>query len=258
MSALRAALPWGLLQAGLFVVAEWGPDSPSLGFVLAFGAAALSCTAAAFSAAGWAPGRRLVLPAALVGIGLVALLMRLDPPPHAFAVLHGYVLLFAGGLVGAALGREVVDRAHLWPLVIVAAAADLWSVTAPAGVTRAIVEGRAPISLSAVVLHLPVGPGEVAPVLGVGDILLTSFLVAAAARVGLPRRRTGLGLAAGFFICFGALAAIQAPVPALPFVALAFAAAHGAALRPRPRELGAALAVAGSLFALGALALRAA
>lgn len=254
----RAALPWGLLQAGLAAFAEWGPDAPMAGFVLAFGAAATACAMMAFSAAAWAPGRRLVLPAALVVIALVALLLRLDLVPHAYALLQGWVLLFGGALIGAALGREVVDRAHLWPLVIVAAAADLWSVTAPSGLTRAIVEGRAPVSLSAVVLHVPVGPGEVAPVLGVGDVLLTAFLVGAAARVSLPPRRTALGLGAGFLLCLGALAAIQAPVPALPFVALAFAAAHGGALRPRPRELGAALAVAGALFALGALALRAA
>ena len=50
--------------------------------------------------------------------------------------------------------------AHFWPIALVAAAADLWSVTAPEGVTRQLVveaDSASPM-LDIIVLNLPIPP----------------------------------------------------------------------------------------------------
>jgi hypothetical protein len=247
---------WALVFAFAAAVAGLGPP-PIVGFLVAYAGVAGATLVAGALAGRSSAGRRGLLPFAGAGIATVALAGYL--PADAWgALLHGGALLVAACGVGGLLGREVVDPRHLWPLVIVGASADLWSVTAPEGLTRSLLEGEGPVALAAVVLHLPVFDGESvapAPILGVGDLLFTAFLLGAAARLGLSPRRSLGGLLVGFGLCLAGLLVLQVPLPALPFIALCFAAAHGAAVRPRRAELAMAvgfalvLAAAGGLFA---------
>ena len=251
-------LLWGVVFGATALVVHVGAPALVV-FLCSYAGVALSTWTAGREASRLAWGRRSVLPCIALGIATVAALGRL-PPDVLWGYLHGGVLLTAGAVVGATLGREVIDPRHVWPLVVVGAAADLWSVMAPAGLTHAVLEGEGPVALSTVTLHVPVpnvdGLG-IAPVLGLGDVVFTAFLLGAAARLALPERRSGVGLAIGFGLCFVGLVVLEVPLPALPFVALSFAAAHGRTLAPRPRELGLAVALAAAVFAAGALLTRA-
>lgn len=247
---------WTLVFALTAGLAASGPP-PLVGFLVAYAGVAAATLVAGTQAARSTAGRRALLPWGLAAGVTVAIAGQL--PPDAWgALLHGGALVTAACAVGGHLGREVVDPRHVWPLVLVAASADLWSVAAPEGLTRSLLEGEGPVALSAVVLHLPVFDGEgvaPAPILGMGDLLFTAFLLGASARLELPRRRALAGLLAGFGLCLLGLLVLQVPLPALPFIALSFAAAHGAAIRPRPHELAMALvfalvlSLAGGLFA---------
>lgn len=247
---------WALVFALAAAVAASGPP-PIVGFLVAYAGVAAATLLAGTLAGRSTSGRRGLLPFAAAGIVTVVVAGYL-PADASGALLHGGALLIAACGAGGLLGREVVDPRHLWPLVIVGASADLWSVTAPEGLTRSLIEGEGPVALAAVVLHLPVFDGESvapAPILGAGDLLFTAFLLGAGARLGLSPRRSLAGLLVGFGLCLGGLLALQVPLPALPFIALSFAAAHGAAVRPRRAELATAigfalvLAAAGGLFA---------
>lgn len=259
-SALRTAArgpAWYLLAyAGAHALSASARIDALAVYTLAFAAVAAITIHAALDTGCMLQGRR-GLPALLLALVAVVAVAQVLAPADALSIaVHGALLLGFACSVGAVLGREVVDPAHLWPLVVVAASADLFSVLAPAGVTRAILDGTAPVSLSAVVLHLPITTdAPPAPLLGVGDLLFTGFLGGAAARLDLPPRRSVVGLAAGFATCLGGLLAVEVPLPALPFLGVGFAFAHGARIRPRARELALALGVAGLLGVLGATAL---
>ena len=67
-------------------------------------------------------------------------------------------------------------------------------------------------------------------------------------------RRLGLGV--GLTACLAVLLAAESPLPALPFLGFAFAAAHGRAARPRAREMAQAVAFSAAIVALGAVGSR--
>lgn len=256
MTVAREPAGYLFAYAGAQALSATARVDPTVVYVLAFGAAAAIAIHAAIRTGRIVAGRRW-LPALMFALAAVVAAAQAVAPVEALPIaLHGALLLGLACAVGATLGREVVDPAHLWPLVVVAAAADLLSVLAPAGVTRAILDGTAPVSLSAVVLHLPIAPdAPPAPLLGVGDLLFTGFLGGAAARLELPPHRSVTGLAAGFATCLVGLLAWGVPLPALPFIGVAFAVAHGARIRPRARELALSVGIAALIGTIGFSAL---
>lgn len=246
-------LPWALAHALLTALAALAGDAmPPVGaYGLAFCAAAGTTLMASEGGAGVRVGRRGLAVLLAAGALLAVPLAHLAANEPVGALLHGYALLVPAACIGAALGRTVQDPAHLWPLTLVAGAADLWSVTAPEGVTRAILEGEGPVDLPVIVLSLPAGPDGIAPVLGVGDVTVTAFFVGAAAALALPAWRTRTGLLVGFAACLAVVLIVEVPVPALPFLGVAFASAQGRAAKPRLRELGLALAVSAAVVLAG-------
>jgi hypothetical protein len=255
VAALEPAI-FGLLSAVTAWVAAAEVARLEVVYACAFLATAALVSLAALRAGRAAPQRRETLPLAGALATVVALAQVGEPATWPVVALHGALLIGLGLRLGATLGREVVDPAHLWPLVLVAGAADLFSVVAPIGVTRAILDGSAPVALSAVVLHLPIEHGAPpAPLLGIGDLLFAGFLGGAAARLDLDSRRSAAGFAAGFVVCLGGLFAVAVPLPALPFLGVGFAAVHGTRLRPRPRELALALGVGCAIGGVGLAAL---
>jgi hypothetical protein len=124
-------------------------------------------------------------------------------------------------------------------------------VLAPEGVTRQVVEGNAPVALNMLVLAVPIPGVGVQPLLGVGDVTFTAFLVGAVRALGLPVARLCLGFAVGFGLCLLGLLALGLPLPALPFLGVAGAAGLGALVRPQWRELALALGVVGGVLAIG-------
>ncbi len=189
-----------------------------------------------------------------VGVASVVSIQTLQPLLH--AILGGVALMAGGGLLGAAVGRHVRDPSHLWPLVIVAAAADLFSVFSAAGLTRAIVESRGPVTLSSVVLHAPVPGFGIVPLLGVGDVVFVAFLCSASAASGLRRSRTNGALLAAFALCGALVVSLGVALPALPLLGPLVALAHGREAAPRKSELAQALVFVG-VFGVVALLARA-
>ena len=130
-------------------------------------------------------------------------------------VLIGLLLLGTG--VGALVGRRIEHPGHLLFVAVVSSLADIWSVTQPGGISKAIVEE--PLALSLAALPWPMlGSGELAPLLGVGDVVFTGLYLAASRAHALPLRRSVLALAAGYAITTALVIATQRPIPVLPML----------------------------------------
>lgn len=251
---LAAPLAWTATFGLLWLLALPWPQSPGatvLGFAVAFSALCATVIYAADAAARLAPARRQVLAAVVLGGGLAYAATRVPVPAAAAALVGGGAVLTACAWLGAALGRGMQSPAHVWPLVVVALGADVWSVTAAEGFTQQVVvqDQGPPGLLQMIVLAVPVPGVGVEPVLGVGDVAFTGLLLGAVRALELPVRRALIGLGAGYALCLGALIVLALPIPALPFIGVAAAAALGSAIRPRPRELALAAGFIGLMFA---------
>lgn len=217
-----------------------------IGFALVFAALAgvvlVGGAGAAVAAADWKAT------AALVGLGGGLLVggAQLEDAPS--ALLVGAGLLLAGNALGARLGREVRAASYLWPLVVVALGADIWSVTSPEGVTHQMVEDGLPPGVPLIILSLPVPGVGLSPVLGIGDVLFCGLLLGAVVRLGLSLQRVLVGLGVGFALCLAGLVILASPIPALPFLGIGGVAALGRSAKPVPRELGLAILFVGGFF----------
>ncbi len=165
-------------------------------------------------------------------------------------------LLSAGTLLGALVGGSIEHPGHLLFVVLVSALSDTFSVTQPQGPSAAIAQSAQMLSLLALPWPM-LGTGQIAPFLGVGDVLFTSLYLAAGRAHGLPAGRTWLALGAAFFVTMLTVAATALPIPALPFLGAAMLVAHPAARRPPQRDRRRGLAVVCLMaLAFGALLLR--
>jgi len=236
------AAAWIALSA--LEAAAIGPLSPVLSFCITF-VVVCAVLVGVHGRAGALPRRSLGLFVALgAAVAAPFTLNALDASPSLAAFMRGGLALTASAWLGAALGRGMQSAAHLWPLVIVALSADLWSVTSPSGVTAQLLTESTTETLSLMALNAPAAGLGLVPVLGLGDVVFVGFLSGACAAVGLPLRRAGFGIAAGLAACLVALVALQVPVPALVFIGPLCAVALGRAVLPRPADLALAAVVA--------------
>jgi len=228
--------------------------SPRLGFTLAFvGVSAAVVTAVLATAATEASPRAIFVG---LGVGLTALIWggRWAPTSAASALAVGAGMLLVSARIGVAIGGRVTLARYVWPLVIVAVGADLWSVTAPSGLTRqAIVDAPPSDGISVFLLTVPVPGGGLDGILGLGDIIFSGFLLGLAHRCGLSLRRAVFGLALGLAACLLFLLLLALPAPALVFIGPAFALALGSAVKPQPNEVAQGLVFVGLIWAIGAL-----
>lgn len=263
-AAWSGLLAWGLGSAVLNLVAPLWPQQDAiasrLGFVLAFGMVATAVVVGAIGAARARLSGRITAAALLPGALVIAVAHWAELPPAAMGVISGAVLLVLGTWIGAGVGRGVTQASYLWPLVLVAVGADVWSVTSPEGVTNQLVNApTAPNAVSAIqfiVLGVTVPGVGPSPLLGVGDVLFTGLLAGAVVTLGLSVSRLVVGLTVGYALTAAALLALEMPLPALPFIGLAGVAAQGASAKPKLSELAMGLVFLGVLFgarmALGA------
>jgi len=162
-------------------------------------------------------------------------------------------LLAGGTVLGCVIGSRVQAAGHMIFVAIVSSAADVFSVFSPAGPTAALMEQ--PAALSLLVLPWPmVGSREIAPILGVGDVVFAALYRSAARAHGLSSGRTLLAMCVGFAMTLGTLLWVEMPIPALPFFGLAYVLAHPEARRvPEADRKQGWLAVTALLLVLGAL-----
>lgn len=245
---------WGALFGLLLIGTRVGMDvPPRLGFSIAFmgiGAvvvlAGLSMTLAPRD---WKPtfvGVTVGVTALTWGIGWA-------PTPSSSALAMGAGLLLLSTRLGVEIGARVIESRYLWPLVIVAVGADLWSVTAPSGVTRqAIIDAPPTDAISPLLLTVPIPGVGLEGVLGVGDVVFAGFLLGMANKCGLPLRRAVTGLALGFSACLIFLQIAAVPAPALVFVGPIYAMSFGAAVAPRWTEVAQGVAFVAVIWGVGA------
>jgi len=233
--AAGATIWLGTFLSARLLVAALPGAAPLLGYAVSFlacgGAAAAACgrvlsaplgrraawTAFGLALACWLAGNGL-----LTGTGLGHL-------------LGSTALVCLALLAGRAVGERVARAGYLLPVALVASAADLWSVLAPAGVTSAVVER--PEILPLLVLTFPyVGAEGYAPLLGAADVCVVSLYLHVAGRFGLPARRSAAAVILGLIAALAAVLVLARPIPALPMLAGSFIVLHWRAMHLTHKE----------------------
>jgi hypothetical protein len=149
----------------------------------------------------------------------------------ALCVLTGLLVLGTG--LGALVGRRIQHSSHLLFVALVSGIADTLSVVQPGGISRAIAEE--PRALALLALPWPLlGSPEIAPFLGVSDVVFTSLYLHASRAHALPLLRSMLALFAGFSATAVLVLLLQRPIPVLPLLGASFVLAQ-----PRARAASA-------------------
>lgn len=244
MELVRAGawlLSLGLGCSGFWVTARLAPYS-ALSPLSAYGVAFCCVVLCVFGASLTAPQRSAALVVGtLTGLACMAFAARMGERAGIFEPLSVLVsLLLLGSSVGAWVGARIQHPAHLMFVALVSGIADTLSVTQPGGVSATIVEH--PHALALLALPWPMlGTRDIAPLLGVGDIVFTSLYIRASRTHQLPLARTVLALALGYAITTAAVILWSRPIPVLPLLgaAMVLAQPRTRAIAPADRRRGA-------------------
>jgi hypothetical protein len=132
--------------------------------------------------------------------------------------------ILAAACVGIALARYITSVGVVLIIVLAAIASDLFSVFA--GPTRVLVQENSPI-LDALLLVFPTFGSALGFGLGVSDVIFLALFAAAGRFLDLRYAATLLGLCFATFLAVTAGLLLQRPLPALPFITLAFVLVNG-------------------------------
>jgi hypothetical protein len=127
--------------------------------------------------------------------------------------------ILAAACVGIALARYITSVGVVLIIVLAAIASDLFSVFA--GPTRVLVQEDSPI-LDALLLVFPTFGSALGFGLGMSDVIFLALFAAAGRFLDLRYAATLLGLCFATFLAVTAGLLLQRPLPALPFITLAF------------------------------------
>ncbi|MBI5534634.1 MAG: hypothetical protein HY898_18050 [Deltaproteobacteria bacterium] len=166
-------------------------------------------------------------------------------------------LIVFGHVLGDLIGGNIEHPGHLLPACVVVSIVDITSVLHPSGPSHAVLASER--ALAVMVVSFPVlGTHDVAPTIGVGDLLFIALLLAAARRHSLPWIRVAVLIAAGIAVAGAASAWLNAGVPALPAIGLAVAAGVRDArkLRPKDRKTATIIMVGAAVVAAALVASR--
>ena len=158
-------------------------------------------------------------------------------------------LLLSGSLLGGLIGSRIEHPGHLIFVAIVSSLADVFSVHHPQGISAAIVESEAALSVLALPFAM-LGTPNIEPFLGVGDVVFVGLYLSAARVHGLGGRRTLGAVAAGLGLTLGAVATLQVTLPALPLLGLCVVLAHPKARKPPQQDRRRGWLVVGLLSAV--------
>ena len=227
------------------------PVPPLAAFVVGFGCVVGSALGVAAATPRPTPRSMLwLLPAFAVPVGLRIYEVAYGPVSASLsAVLVAGSLLAFGSLVGGMVGSRIEHPGHLLFVAVVSSLADTFSVAAPDGPSAAIASSEVALSLLAVSFPM-LGTDQIAPLLGVGDLVFTSLYVSAARAHGLPMQRTWLALGAAFVVTMLVVIELELPIPALPFMGMAMLIAQPAARVPPARDRVRGFAALGAISAL--------
>jgi hypothetical protein len=179
------------------------------------------------SAEGYETSRLLALGAACGALGLSSAFLAspedLENGSGAFVLLALSVAdlsrILAAACVGIALARYITSVGVVLIIVVAAIASDLFSVFA--GPTRVLVQEDSPI-LDALLLVFPTFGSALGFGLGVSDFIFLALFAAASRFLNLRYAATLFGVCFATFLAVTAGLLLQRPLPALPFIAIAF------------------------------------
>jgi hypothetical protein len=179
------------------------------------------------AARGYATSRLLAFGAGAAAFGvLFALLARPENLEHGSELLLSLALslanllrILAAAFVGISLARYVSSTGVVLLIAAVATVSDLFSVFA--GPTKTLVEEASPV-LDLLLLVFPTFGSLLGFALGVSDFAFLALFAAASRFLNLRYLATLLGLCLATFLAMTAGLLLERPLPALPFVALAF------------------------------------
>jgi hypothetical protein len=127
--------------------------------------------------------------------------------------------ILAAACVGISLARYVTSVGTVLIIVLAAIVSDLFSVFA--GPTRVLVQEDSPI-LDGLLLVFPTFGSALGFGLGISDFIFLALFAAAARFLNLRYVATLLGICFAAFLAVTAGLLLQRPLPALPFIAIAF------------------------------------
>lgn len=216
-------------------LAVYSPVSPVVAYLFGFACVVTS----ALSVSLCVPSTRLS-GLVVAGSGSVLMLVALLAPPGevdavpALCVLTGLLALGTG--LGALIGRRIQHPSHLLFVALVSAVADILSVTQPGGISKAIAEE--PRALALLALPWPfLGTTEIAPFLGVSDVVFASLYLHATLKHVLPLLRSLFALFAGFAATAVLVLLLQRPIPVLPLLGASIVLAQPRARAASPEDL---------------------
>ena len=241
-----AAATFALVVLSSIVAPHLPMPERAAGLITFFGAAVVSAFFVAIVVrTTFSPHVVLIVDAVAVAALVVVAVTRGSSPLGA-AVVDAALVSF-GGATGAFVGARIQHPGHLLPACAVASCADIVSVLSPHGPTHALATNERALSILAVAFPVP-GTHAAAPSIGVGDLVFLALILGGARAHALPFARTvvlgfvGL-LAAGVVAAF-----FEAPIPALPFIAVAVIAfVPGARTLRRKDRTVATIAIGASL-----------
>jgi len=138
--------------------------------------------------------------------------------------LTGLIQLFAAAGIGLWIGSGIDEVAHIIPIAIVAALADVWSVSS--GATAVIIKS-AEINYFLVRFPLLCGGTTVLPYfIGLADFLFFGIFYQAAIRFNLGITKNILLLGLSFIGAVGAAIMLKVGLPVLPFMGVLFVAGN--------------------------------
>jgi hypothetical protein len=127
--------------------------------------------------------------------------------------------ILAAACVGIALARYITSVGVVLIIVFAAIASDLFSVFA--GPTRVLVQENSPV-LDGLLLVFPTFGSALGFGLGVSDFIFLALFAAAGRFLNLRYVATLLGVCFSAFLAVTAGLLLERPLPALPFIAIAF------------------------------------
>jgi hypothetical protein len=179
------------------------------------------------AARGYATSRLLALGAVSAALGLsIAFLARPEDLVDGSGVLVLLALcvanlsrILAAACVGIALARYITSVGVVLIIVFAATASDLFSVFA--GPTRVLVQEDSPL-LDGLLLIFPTFGSALGFGLGLSDFIFLVLFAAASRFLNLRYMATLLGVCFAAFLAVSAGLLLERPLPALPFIAIAF------------------------------------
>jgi hypothetical protein len=207
--------------------AELPPASRIVAYALVFVPIPLLIHGFLAASAVYATSRLLILGAASAAVGFSA---ALGARPEDLADGAGFLGLLAlciadlarilaAACVGISLARYITSVGTVLIVVVAAIASDIFSVFA--GPTEALVRANSPL-LDFLLLIFPTFGSPLGFGLGLSDFIFLALFAAAGHFLDLRYAATLLGVCAAAFLAVTAGLLLERPLPALPFIAIAF------------------------------------